>query len=133
MAYFKFAELMRSGKPIDIYNNGEMYRDFTYIDDIVESIIRLIPRPPSAGDEPPQQLFNIGHGSPVKLMEFIQILENHLGMEAEKNYLPMQPGDVPRTWADTDALFEYIHYRPKVSFDEGIREFVKWYEQEWRP
>jgi len=132
MAYFKFAELMTSGKPIDIYNNGEMYRDFTYIDDIVESIVRLVPKPPSGDKKPPQQLFNIGHGDPVSLMDFIQILEEKLGIEAEKNFKPMQPGDVPRTWADTDDLFNYINYRPEVSFDKGIEEFVAWYERVWK-
>ena len=131
MAYFKFAELMRAGKPIDIYNNGEMYRDFTYIDDIVESITRLIPKPPMVNGDVPHQLFNIGHGSPVNLMEFIEILEKHLGMEAQKNFLPMQPGDVPRTWADTEDLFSYIDFRPKVALDQGIEEFVKWYRKDW--
>lgn len=131
MAYFKFAELMTSGKPIDIYNNGEMYRDFTYIDDIVESIIRLIPKPPVSNGEVPQQIFNIGHGDPVSLMDFIHILEKKLGIEAEKNFQPMQPGDVPRTWADTEDLFNYINFRPKISFDEGIEEFVNWYRSVW--
>ena len=131
MAYYKFANLMRDGKSIDVYNNGKMSRDFTYIDDIVESIVRLIPKPPSAGDENttvPNQLFNIGNGSPVNLLEFIEILEEELGMTAEKNMMPMQAGDVERTWADVDSLFEYINYRPKVGIEEGIREFVSWYK-----
>lgn len=127
MAYFKFAERMTSGQQIDVYNNGEMFRDFTYIDDIVESISCLIPKAPSASGNVPHQLFNIGYGSPVNLLEFIETLEKHLGIQAEKNFMPMQPGDVPRTWADTADLQELIQYKPKVSLDEGIREFVKWY------
>lgn len=131
MAYFKFTDLMKAGKPIDIYNNGDMYRDFTYVDDIVESIIRLIPKPPSGNNHPPEQVFNIGHGDPVKLMDFIHILEEKMGMEAQKNFKPMQPGDVPRTWADTEDLFKYINFRPEVSFEKGIEEFVKWYKEKW--
>jgi len=130
MAYYKFAELMRAGKPIDVYNNGKMSRDFTYIDDIVESIVRLIPKPPiTKEDEVPTQLFNIGNGSPVNLLEFIEILEDKLGMTAEKNMMPMQPGDVERTWADVDDLNSYIDYRPKVSIEEGITNFVEWYRE----
>jgi UDP-glucuronate 4-epimerase len=129
MAYFKFANLMREGKPIDVYNNGKMSRDFTYIDDIVESIVRLLPKPPvSEGDSAPTQLFNIGNGSPVNLLEFIEILEDRLGIKSEKNMMPMQPGDVERTWADVDDLFEYIGYRPQVNIETGITEFVDWYK-----
>jgi len=127
MAYFKFAERMVAGKSIDVYNNGEMYRDFTYVDDIVESICRLIPKSPSGENGAPHQLFNIGYGSPVNLLEFIETLEKHLGIKAEKNFMPMQPGDVPRTWADTEDLQKLIGYKPKISLNEGIREFVKWY------
>lgn len=138
MAYYKFANLMRDGKAIDVYNEGKMSRDFTYIDDIVESIVRLIPKPPEVqnkassealSEKPvPTQLFNIGNGSPVNLLEFIEILEKELGMKAEKNMKPMQPGDVERTWADVTDLYDYIGYRPKVGIEEGIRNFVKWYE-----
>lgn len=131
MAYYKFADLMYSGKSIDVYNEGDMSRDFTYIDDIVESISRLIPRPPTLSDENlvPNQLFNIGNGSPVNLLEFIKILEKQLGLTAEKNMMPMQPGDVERTWADVEDLYEYINYRPQVNIEEGIAKFVKWYKQ----
>jgi UDP-glucuronate 4-epimerase len=133
MAYYKFANLMRKGKPIDVYNDGKMSRDFTYIDDIVESIVRLIPKPPTMDNqtkskEVPAQLFNIGNGSPVNLLEFIEILEKELGMKAKKNMMPMQPGDVERTWADVNDLYDYIGYRPKVAIEEGIRNFVKWYK-----
>lgn len=126
MAYFKFSELISQGKKIDVYNNGEMYRDFTYIADIVESIKRLIPIAPEG--EVPSQLYNIGYGSPVNLLEFIEILEENLGIEAQKNYMEMQPGDVPRTWADTSDLQKVIDYKPRVSIEEGIKEFVEWYK-----
>lgn len=131
MAYFKFANLMKEGKSIDVYNEGNMSRDFTFIDDIVESIFRLIPKPPTPSineNKIPNQIFNIGNGSPVNLLEFIEILEKHLGIEAEKNMQPMQPGDVERTWADVSELFDYINYRPHVDIDEGIAEFVSWYK-----
>jgi len=128
MAYYKFADLMRAGKPIDVYNNGKMSRDFTYIDDIVESIVRLLPKPPSGeGESAPAQLFNIGNGSPVNLLEFIEILEDRLGITAEKHMMPMQPGDVERTWADVDDLYDYIGYHPKVGIEKGIAKFVDWY------
>ena len=112
-----------------------MSRDFTYINDIVESIKRLVQRPPQSSDyssQAPTQLFNIGNGSPVNLLEFIKILENQLGIKAEKNMMPMQPGDVEKTWADVDDLFEYIDYRPEVGIEEGISRFVKWYKSYYR-
>jgi len=128
MAYYKFANLMREGQPIDVYNNGNMSRDFTYVDDIVESIVRLMSKPQkSTGKSAPTRLFNIGNGSPVNLLEFIEILEKQLGIEAVKNMMPMQPGDVERTWADVDDLYEYISYRPKVNIEAGIEKFVEWY------
>jgi len=140
MAYYKFSKLMKSGMPIDVYNEGRMSRDFTYIDDIVESILRLMPKPPvseakkykseKASSEAPHQLFNIGNGSPVNLLEFIKILEKHLGMEAPKNMMPMQPGDIEKTWADVSDLYEYISFRPQVNIEEGISKFVKWF-REW--
>jgi UDP-glucuronate 4-epimerase len=143
MALFKFADLMTAGKPIDVYNHGDMYRDFTYVDDIIESIVRLIPKVPDSTESKtvqvkegiqhekkraPHRVFNIGHGSPVKLMDFIDTLEKNLGITAEKNMMPMQPGDVPRTWADVEDLFEVIDYKPKVSVDVGIAEFIRWYK-----
>ncbi len=139
MALFLFADAMTSGKPIDVYNHGKMERDFTYVDDIVESIARLIPKPPSgdkewSGDAPdpsssfaPYQIFNIGHNQPVALMDFIGELEKNLGVKAKKNMMDIQPGDVPRTWADVTDLFEYTGYKPKVNVSQGIAEFVKWY------
>lgn len=132
MAYFKFADLMRQGKPIDVYNHGKMSRDFTYIDDIVESIVRLInkggAKEPEKGNQAPYQLFNIGNGAPVNLLEFIEILEKQLGMKAEKRMMSIQPGDVEKTWADVSGLYEYIDYKPRIGIEEGIARFVEWYK-----
>ncbi|MCL4164153.1 UNVERIFIED_CONTAM: hypothetical protein GTU68_040251 [Idotea baltica] len=122
MAMFKFANLIVAGKEIDIYNNGDMMRDFTYIDDIVEGIIRVQDRIPA------YRVFNIGHGSPVKLMDYIEALEGALGVEAKKNFMPMQPGDVYATYADTDDLFEAVGYKPQVKIQEGAKAFADWYK-----
>ncbi len=141
MALFLFAKAMTSGKPIDVYNHGRMERDFTFIDDIVESIVRLVPKPPSGSAEwnsenpdpansfAPWQVFNIGHNKPVALMEYISELEKQLGLQAEKNMMDIQPGDVPRTWADVEDLFDYTGYRPRVDVETGIAEFVSWYRE----
>lgn len=139
MALFLFAKAMMDDKPIDVFNHGKMERDFTYIDDIIEGITRLIPKPPTpnshwTGDDPdpatsfaPYRIFNIGNSSPVKLMDFIREIENQLGIKAKKNMLPMQPGDVPKTWANVDDLFDYIDFKPQVEIEEGIRNFMEWY------
>jgi len=140
MALFLFTKAMLNGDPIKVFNHGKMQRDFTYIDDIVESIIRLIPKFPQAdpgwdGESPdpstsftPYRVFNIGNSSPVKLTDFIREIEKQLGVTARKKLLPMQPGDVPKTWADVDDLFEYIDFKPRVGIEEGIRNFVDWYK-----
>lgn len=133
MALFLFTKAIIEGKPIDVFNYGEMARDFTYVDDIVEGIFRLIPLSPgSAGNNNqdskiPYRLFNIGYGSPVRLMDFISEIEKNLGTEAEKNFMPIQPGDVPKTWADADNLFELTGFKPEVSTREGVKNFIKWY------
>lgn len=139
MAIFKFVKAMFEGKPIQVYNHGDMSRDFTYIDDIVEGIVRIadvIPQPnpdrATATARPdqstaPYALYNIGYGAPVSLMSFIRALENATGREAICEYLPMQPGDVPRTWADTEALLKATGYRPKMQVEEGVKRFVEWY------
>jgi UDP-glucuronate 4-epimerase len=128
MALFIFTKAIVEDKPIQVFNHGEMQRDFTYIDDIVESITRLIPKTPSGGDGAPHNLFNIGHNSPVKLMDFISEIEKNLGKEAEKKMMPIQPGDVPATWADVSDLFDMIDYKPRVGIEEGVRKFVEWYK-----
>lgn len=133
MALFLFTKAMIEGKPINVFNYGNMARDFTYVDDIVEGIKRLIPKAPepakngSEKSKAPYRLFNIGHGSPVELMDFIREIENNLGIEAEKNMMPIQPGDVPKTWADVDNLFELTDFKPQITVQEGIKSFVDWY------
>jgi UDP-glucuronate 4-epimerase len=141
MALFKFTKKIIEGDEIDIYNNGELSRDFTYIDDIVEGIIRVQAEIPAKQDNwtvetgtpadssAPYRVFNIGNGSPVKLMDFVTSLETALGMEAKKNFMPMQPGDVHTTWADTKHLSEVTGYTPKTSVDQGVKAFVDWYRE----
>lgn len=133
MALFLFTEAMKKGEPIDVFNFGKMKRDFTYIDDIIESIVRLLPKPPVPDEDPtgngvPHYVYNIGHNSPVELMDFIKEIEKNLGIEAEKNMMEIQPGDVPATWADVSDLFERIDYKPKAGIEKGVKEFVEWYE-----
>lgn len=140
MALFLFTEAMLKDEPIKVFNHGDMERDFTYVDDIIEGIVRLIPKPPKpnkrwSGEAPdpatsfaPYRIFNIGNSSPVHLMDFINEIENQLGTEAEKNMMPMQPGDVPKTWADVEDLFDHIDFKPQVQVEEGIKNFVSWYK-----
>ncbi|WAJ69483.1 NAD-dependent epimerase [Catenovulum adriaticum] len=139
MALFKFTKAMLDGKAIDIYNNGDMARDFTYIDDIVEGILRVARKPPSANanwkpeagsakdSSAPYYIYNIGNGSPVKLMDFVKAIEDAIGIEASKNFMPMQPGDVYKTWADTQDLETITDYKPQVGVKQGVNAFVDWY------
>lgn len=128
MALFKFTKAILQDEPIDVYNQGDMQRDFTYIDDIVEGIVRLLALPPKLVDNnAPHMIYNIGNGSPVSLMTFIKAIEQATDKQAVCNYLPMQPGDVPHTWADTEALFAKTGYRPAVIVQKGVNEFVNWY------
>ena len=141
MALFLFTKAMLSGKPIQIFNHGKMMRDFTYIDDIIESIMRLMEKPPapnSAFDsyEPdpatswaPHRVFNIGNSNPTPLMDYIEAIESALGITSIKEFLPMQPGDVPATSADTSALEAWIDFKPNTSVTEGVKRFVDWYQQ----
>ncbi|GKR07294.1 NAD-dependent epimerase [Aeromonas caviae] len=140
MALFKFTKAMLAGQAIEVYNNGQLSRDFTYIDDIVEGILRIADVVPVANPDwqskqgspadscAPYRIFNIGNGSPVKLMDFIDALESALGIEAIKNMLPMQAGDVYATWADTEDFFEATGYRPVMSVERGVQAFVEWYK-----
>ena len=140
MALFLFAEAMRKGEAINVFNHGKMIRDFTYVDDIVESITRLIVKPPKRnsdwdGDEPridtstaPYRIFNIGNGSPVKLMRYIEAVETALGLKGKYNMMDIQPGDVPATHADTRALENYIGFCPETSVEEGVDRFIEWYK-----
>lgn len=125
MAPMLFTRSILAGEPIRVFNHGDMQRDFTFIDDIVEGVVRLLDKIPDG--KIPAELFNIGHGCPVPLLEFIHTLENALGRKALLDLQPMQAGDVPRTWADTTRLQQKIHFRPKIALDEGIRRFAQWY------
>lgn len=130
MAYFSFTKAILEGRAIDVYNNGDMMRDFTYIDDITEAMVRLLERAPAAGDCPsgaPWRLYNIGNNRPEKLMDFIAILEEETGRTAVRNFLPMQPGDVYATYADTDDLARDTGFKPGTPLREGLRRFVAWY------
>ncbi|MDD1139352.1 NAD-dependent epimerase/dehydratase family protein [Pseudomonas sp. TNT2022 ID233] len=134
MALFKFTEAILQGRPIDIYNQGQMARDFTYVDDIVESIVRLCPKPPETDKEAEgvNRIFNLGRGKPVALLDFVDCLEQALGIKARRNMLPMQAGDVIKTWADVSALAQWIGFSPQVEVEEGVAQFVNWYRQYYR-
>ncbi len=141
MALFLFTKAILENKPIDVYNYGNMQRDFTYIDDIIEGVVRVIDNPPkpnpdwdgrASESKAPYKVYNIGNGSPVKLMDFIKALEETLGIEAKKNLLPLQPGDVPSTYADTSALEKDLGYKPYTDVKEGIKNFVNWYKEFYR-
>lgn len=141
MALFLFTDAILKGKPIKVFNDGKMKRDFTYVDDIVEGIFRLISKParPSSdwtGNSPdpsssyaPYKVYNIGNNNSVELMTFIQTIEQHLGIKASKEFLPMQAGDVPETYADVSDLMKDVGYRPETSVDYGVGKFVEWYKQ----
>ncbi|MFH1153576.1 MAG: NAD-dependent epimerase [Pseudomonadota bacterium] len=125
MAYFKFTKAILEGKAIDVYNHGRMERDFTYVDDIVQGVIRVMERPPSGDD--PHRLYNIGNNCPVALGDFIALLERLLGKRAIKTMLPMQPGDVPATFADIDRLSSDTGFKPETTLETGLGKFVNWY------
>ena len=140
MAYFSFTKDILAGNPIKVFNHGSMERDFTYIDDIVEGIVKLIDKVPVANKDwdeskddlstsfAPYKIYNIGNNNPVKLMRFINALESALGKEADKVYMDMQPGDVHRTYADVSDLERDINFKPSTSIEDGLKKFVEWYE-----
>ena len=129
MAYFLFTKAILEGRPIDLFNHGNMKRDFTYIDDIVEAVVRVLDRvaTPEAGSSVPYRLFNIGNQDPVALGDFVSCIEAALGRKAQKRFLPMQDGDVPATYADVTALAEWIGFQPTTPLSQGIERFVTWY------
>jgi len=141
MALFLFTRAILEGRPIDVFNHGNMVRDFTYIDDIVEGVVRVVDRPaePSADFDParpdpatsnaPYHVFNIGNSQPTPLAEYIEAIEDALGRKAERNYLPMQPGDVPATSANTDELNAWVGFKPATPVRVGVRRFVEWYRE----
>lgn len=144
MALFAFTKAIISGKPIDVFNYGKMRRDFTYVDDIAEGVVRTLnkipePNPEWSGDRPdpstskaPYKIYNIGNNQPVELIRFIEVLEDCLGMKAEKNMLPMQPGDVLATYADVDDLAKDVDFKPSTPIEVGIDNFVKWYRSYYK-
>lgn len=139
MALFLFTKAIMEGRPIDVFNHGKMQRDFTFIDDIVEGIVRVLARVPQgnggwSGATPdpgtsyaPYRIYNIGNNNPVELLRFIEVLEDALGKKATKNLLPLQAGDVPATYADVDDLMQDVGFKPATSIEEGVARFVKWY------
>lgn len=140
MAYFSFTRAILEGKPIDVYNNGNMKRDFTYIDDIVEGLVRVIDRVPKSNTEwrsdipdpgtsyAPYRIYNIGNNKPLELLRFIEVLEECLGRKAVKNFMPIQAGDVPATFADVDDLIKDVGFQPGTSIEGGIQKFIEWYK-----
>ncbi|MEQ9169525.1 MAG: NAD-dependent epimerase/dehydratase family protein, partial [Marinoscillum sp.] len=144
MALFLFTKAILEGKPIDVYNHGKMKRDFTYVDDIVEGILKLLPKAPVgnkawSGEAPdpatsfvPYRVFNIGNNKPIELLRFIEILEEKIGEKAIKNFMPIQPGDVPETYADIEALENAVGFRPSTSIEKGISNFVDWYVEYYK-
>ena len=144
MALFLFTKAILEGKAIDVFNYGKCRRDFTYIDDIVEGVIRTLdnvatPNPDWSGDNPdtstsyaPFKIYNIGNNQPVELLRFIEIIEECLGMKAEKNLLPLQPGDVPATYANVDDLMNDVGFKPAMPIEDGIANFVAWYRDYYK-
>jgi UDP-glucuronate 4-epimerase len=145
MAYFLFTKAILEGKPIDVFNQGKMKRDFTYVDDIVEGIVKLLPKipvenpnwdatmPDPASSFAPYKLYNIGNNKPVDLFSFIETLELKLGKKAIKNFLPIQDGDVPETFADVAELMNDVGFKPSTTIDYGIGKFVDWYLEYYKP
>ena len=133
MAYYKFTRKIMAGEPIQIYNNGDMYRDFTYIDDIVKGVENILCNPPEVNLKGARyKIYNIGNNKPEKLMDFIDTLEKCLGRTANKEYLPMQPGDVYQTYADVSDLMRDYDFKPDTSIEEGLGRFVEWYRQYYK-
>ena len=129
MALFKFTDAILKGRSIDVYNDGAMSRDFMYIDDIVEGLVRLLPLPPTDEVGARNKVYNIGLGAPVKLLEFVECIEAALGIRAIKNFFPLQAGDVVNTWADTGELEDHVDFRPQVTVATGVQSFVDWYRR----
>ena len=139
MALFLFTKAILDGKPIDVYNHGKMKRDFTYVEDIVEAISRLVPKPASPnkdwnGNSPdpatsfsPYRIFNIGNNEPVELLRFIEVIEENVGRKAVKNFMPLQDGDVPETFANVDDLMREVDFKPATPIETGVKNFVEWY------
>jgi len=132
MAMFKFCQAILEGKPIEVYNYGNMQRDFTYIDDVVEGVVRIMEKAPPDGDSPPYRVYNIGNHQPVELKKLISLLEEKTGKKAVVEWRPMQLGDVPVTYADIDELSRAVGFQPRTPIDEGVSRFVDWYRAYYR-
>lgn len=142
MALFIFTKAILEDKPINVFNHGNMFRDFTYVDDIIEGVVRVIDNPPAPKtgmeNDPsisltaPYKVYNIGNSSPVKLMEFVKAIEKYLGKEAIKNFMDIQPGDVPKTWADTNDLESDLNYKPNTPIEKGVAKFIEWYQNYYK-
>jgi UDP-glucuronate 4-epimerase len=144
MALFLFTKAILEDKPIDVFNHGKMRRDFTYIDDVIEGVVRVMEKIPQANPDwnaehpdcstssAPYRIYNIGNNSPVDLLAFIRILEDKLGKKARVNFLPLQPGDVPATFADVDDLVRDVGFKPQTSIEDGIGLFVNWYREYYK-
>jgi UDP-glucuronate 4-epimerase len=144
MALFLFTKAILKDEPINVFNHGQMRRDFTYIDDVVEGVVRILgripqPNPAWSGERPdcstssaPYRIYNIGNNNPVELMALIGVLEAKLGKKAKMNLLPLQPGDVPATYADIDNLAHDVGFKPRTPIEEGVERFVEWYRDYYR-
>jgi UDP-glucuronate 4-epimerase len=132
MAYFSFARKMLAGESIPVFAEGKLYRDFTYIDDIVEGVVRLLFKPSIRPGKPPHSVFNIGNNQPVQVLDFIKTLERAFDVRAVLDFQPMQPGDVPATHADTSKLHDWVGYKPTTSLEAGLQEFARWYNRATR-
>lgn len=144
MALFLFTRAILEDKPIQVFNHGKMQRDFTYIDDIVEGVVRVMgrlpqPNPEWSGDRPdpgtsyaPYKIYNIGNNAPVELNHFIKTIEDTLGKEARKEFLDLQPGDVPATYADVDDLIQDVGFKPQTPIESGIKQFIEWYKNYYK-
>ncbi|RVB80673.1 MULTISPECIES: NAD-dependent epimerase/dehydratase family protein [unclassified Mesorhizobium] len=130
MAYWIFTKAMLEGKPIRVFNNGEMWRDFTYVDDVVRAVVAVLDQPPVA-EVPPSRIYNVGNNRPVRLGDFIDTLEKLLGVKAIRHSEPMQNSDVERTYADMTAMERDFGFKPSVSIEDGLKKFVDWYRSEW--
>ncbi len=134
MAYFKFVKAIAEGRSIDVYNFGDMQRDFTYIDDVIEGVVRVMEHIPPSNDlldgavnKAPYKIYNIGNNTPVNLLKFIEVIESEMGISAKKNFLPLQPGDVLSTYADVNELMQDVGFKPSTSIEMGLKHFVQWY------
>lgn len=134
MAMFLFTDAISKGKPIKVFNNGDLERDFTYIDDITEGVVRILEKKVDdrIASKELYKIYNIGNNASVKLLDFIEAIEKQLGTVAKKEFLPMQPGDVERTWANVDDLIKDYDYRPNTSITDGVASFIQWYREYYK-